>query len=266
MASIICTTCFAILICIGVSSNAQAKQSSKALEFTDINVKTSSQTGFFVGHYASIEVSGWVTNKTGKPINADNMPSLVCGDEELPAKMSQEKLLADESCKVSFKGDVYLEDGKFPPVSFKGQEQFIGLETTGSQLDKELQKIAEEFSAEDAAREEERQKREQEEAAKKAKVEEEKASLLECEGKTALEAFDLAKTTSYEPYFEDAYGVGVTEDVRSANKDDEIAQALVTEVEPSDALWIFGATVTFKLDYTDPAAAKERQEKAEAEA
>ena len=64
---------------------------------------------------------------------------------------------------------------------------------------------------------EEAEKQEQEIAA-------EKAALLELKGKTAIEALEFAKTTTYEPYFNDAYGVGVTEDVRSAGKDDEIAK------------------------------------------
>ena len=257
--SVLCVAFVAFIICVGLENTAVANEAKQALEFSDITVKTSSHTGFFVGRYASFEVSGWLTNSTGKPVNADNLPSLMWEDNEAKAKMSQEKLLADETCKVSFKGDLYLEDGKFPTVAFAGPVTFSGLEAAESQLNEEFQSIAKEFADKDKAVQEEAEKQEQEIAA-------EKAALLELKGKTAIEALEFAKTTTYDPYFNDAYGVGVTEDVRSAGKDDEIAKALVTEVEPSDALWIFGATVTFKLDYTDPTAAKERSDKAEAKA
>ena len=100
--SVLCVAFVAFIICVGLENTAVANEAKKALEFSDITVKTSSHTGFFVGRYASFEVSGWLTNSTGKPVNADNLPSLMWEDNEAKAKMSQEKLLADETCKVSF--------------------------------------------------------------------------------------------------------------------------------------------------------------------
>ena len=89
-------------------------------------------------------------------------------------------------------------------------------------------------------------------------IDAEKDALFACKGKTAGEAYKVAKNTSYEPDFEDSFGVDVTGDVRAGS---DASKATVTKVDILDEGWFWDASVTFTLDYVDSAAKAERDNK-----
>lgn len=86
------------------------------------------------------------------------------------------------------------------------------------------------------------------------------ASLKACKGKSADYALKSAQDSGIDANFVDSFDVDVTEYVTDAKNGSEVHKAKVTEVKTHD-LWILGKSVTFVLDYTDPNAKKERDEK-----
>lgn len=253
-----CVMCMAALLAWGSFSTSAVAASKKVLQFSKVTVKTSSFTGFFGGRYASIEIKGSITNNTGKPINADNLPSLVWNNGEVSVKMTQEKLLADETCNMTCEADISLSGNAAPEMEFSGPVDFAGLDDAEKQLAEQLQAIVDEFAAEDAAKEQAR-------AEAAAIKEQARADLKACEGKTAAEAYEIASQTEYEPKFYDSFEVNVTESVK-ASDDSAACEAPVTKVSVSDGGWFSNACVTFTLDYIDPKAKAERDQVAADEA
>ena len=206
-----------------------------------------------------------MTNDTEKPVNADNMPKLVSATDDGPtfkADLSQDKLLTDETCDIAYTGELDLKHDEVSALSFAGKIATTGLEDAEQELNDEIAKVIDGYADEDAQKE--AQKKEEEEAAAKEeeKRSQDKKALEKCKGKTALEAKKVAKGTDYAARFEDSYGVDVTDGVK---KDSEAGAAKVTSVKVKDAGFLTDASVTFELDYVDPDAQKERDEKEAAE-
>lgn len=263
-----------LIMLVGCSSSGGNGQGSapvpeaKVLTFSKMKVKTSTRTGFFGGRYASFEVTGSVTNKTDNPINKDNVPSIVWDDgsgSKVKVDMSQEKLLSGETCDVSWEKEITIDGSSIPELSFDGAVEFTGLDGCQEELNGQLQAIAGEYAAQDSAKEEERKAKEQAKADEAKKKEDTKSSLNACKGKTAYESYNIAKGTDYPPIFKDSYDVDVTDDVKKAASDSKLGQALVSAVEINEGNWFSDRSVIFMLDYTDPAAQKERDDKAAAD-
>lgn len=259
--------CLALIL--GCGGSKEAERQAKVLSFSNMTVKTDTRTGFFGGRYASFEVNGSVTNNTDNPVNKDNIPAVVWdGDnaEKVKADITQDKLLPGETCDVSWKKELSIKGSSIPELSFSGSFEFTGLDEVTADLNNQLQEIAGKYAADDAEKEEAKRAEEQEKADAAKKTEDAKAALTECKGKTAYEALAAAQSTDFEPRFEDSYEVDVTDDVKQASKDSELGSALVTDVQIEDESFFWDASVTFKLDYVDPAAKKERDDKAAADA
>lgn len=265
-----------LVLCLALSaafaSVALGKGASKqadSLVFSKIVVETSTRTGFFGGRYVNVKVSGSIKNETGNPINSDNLPELKSPDDKnisIKPKMTQEKLLQGETCNITFEKELSVEGSAVPTLAFDGPVGFTGLDDAQAELNEKLKSISEEYAAEDAKAEAERKAREEEEAAAKQKREDDKAALKGFEGKTAREAFEYAETTEYAPKFKDSFDVDVTEGIKKPDEGDPVGSALVTGVQVSDAGWFSSASVTFTLDYVDPVAKQERDDKAAADA
>lgn len=262
-----CMLCLLLLSGCGASgaSKTEPEPDPKVLTFTDMTVKTETRTGFFGGRYASFEVKGSITNKTDNPINEDNLPKVSWGGDnsgEADPEMSQDKLLTDENCSITWKEELTIDGSSIPEVSFKGSVEFTGLDDCQSELNEQLQAIASEYEAADTKKENERKAEEKKKADAAKKLEDDKKALSSCKGKSAQEALTVTEGTDYEPTFKDSYDVDVTSDVKKAKEDSDIANALVTDVKIADAGWFSSASVTFTLDYVEEAAKKEREEKA----
>ena len=271
---LVSTLVICLVLLVGCGSSGGNGQGSapvpeaKTLVFSKMKVKTSTRTGFFGGRYASFEVTGSVTNKTDNPVNKDNIPSIVWNDEsddKVKVDMSQEKLLSGETCDVSWEKELTIDGSSIPELSFDGAVEFTGLDGCQEELNGQLQAIAGEYAAQDSAKEEERKAKEQAKADEAKKKEDTKSSLNACKGKTASEAYNVAKGTEYPPIFKDSYDVDVTSDVKKAAADSELGQSLVSAVEVNEGGWFSDKSVIFTLDYTDPAAQKERDDKAAAD-
>lgn len=263
------TACLALLTACG-----REPEPPKVLNFTQMEVSTDTRTGFFGGRYASFKVTGSVTNNTGNPVNIDNIPALTWDNEKLKAETSQEKLLDGETCDVTWEKEISFKGSDIPELSFSGSVEFAGLDDCQTELNEQLQAIASGFADKDAEEEAARKKREQEaeEARKQAEQEEEearqkeeadKAALTACKGKSASGAKKVASGTDYKPIFKDSYDVDVTSDITDTS---DAGLATVTEVTIDNGGFFPDPKVTFKLDYTDPAAQAERDKEAEEQA
>lgn len=102
----------------------------------------------------------------------------------------------------------------------------------------------------------------EEEAAKEKDRQEALEELAACKGKTAWEAYELAKEADYSVVFRDSFDVSVTSAVKDGGKDSDAGSAVVTEVTVSDSWLFLGGSASISLDYVDPEAAKEREEEA----
>ena len=101
-------------------------------------------------------------------------------------------------------------------------------------------------------------------AASKSKGGDALESLKSCKGKTADSALKSAQKAGIDAEFVDSFDVDVTESVTDASNGSDVHKATVTEVKTHD-LWLLGKSVTFVLDYTDPDAKSDRDEKADEE-
>ena len=86
-------------------------------------------------------------------------------------------------------------------------------------------------------------------------------SVKACQGKTADQALKAARDAGIDADFEDSAGVDVTKVVENKKNKSKVHNARVVEVKTYD-FWVLGKSVTFVLDYTDPEAKKERDDKA----
>ena len=75
--------------------------------------------------------------------------------------------------------------------------------------------------------------------------------LKNCNGVTADEALQTARSTQIDANFKDSTGANVTDIVEDKSNGSDIHRALVSEVKTYN-YWIFGRYVTFVLDYSNP--------------
>ena len=264
-----------VIVCafalVGCSSKSEqpAKDRANKLVFSDVKVECTNRDGLFGGRYAKFEVTGTVKNDTNDPVNKDNMPTLESDGKDAKtykADLSESKLLAGESCNITYKGEIDLKSNEVPALSFSCKLDVSGLEDAQKELNDGIQKVVGGYDDKDAEKKAADEKREAEEAEAKKKQEEGKKALEACKDKTAAEAKKVADGTDYKPRFNDSHGVDVT---GSVNDGSDAGKAKVTLVEVKDKGLLSDASVTFTLDYEDPAAKKKREEeeakKAEAE-
>ena len=260
--------CTAILICttllIGCGSKKEEVKTAD-LVFSDVKVECSNRDGFFGGRYASFTLKGSVTNKSGNPVNEDNMPKLVTGEddgEEIRADLSQDKLLDGETCDITYEHEFDITHDSLPTITFSCKLSTEGLEDAEKEINSGLGEIADSYASKDAEEEAERKAAEEKEQKEKEAAEQAKKSIEDCKGKTADEGLKAAKDANYTATFEDKDGVDVTEDVENANNKSKAHKAKITNVEITDFL----DDVTFTLDYEDPEAKKAREEEEAREA
>lgn len=257
-----------VLSCFGCGRTAEPEREAKILKFDKMAVETNSRTGFFGGRHASFKVTGSVTNNTDNPINKGNLPFITQDgndDYKCKARLEEDKLLPGETCDVTWKDELTFDNG-LPTLSFEGSVEYSGLDDVEGQLNEQIQAIADEYLSKDAQEEEDRKAKEQAKNEAESKKKSVKESLTDCKGKTSIQAYAIACETEYEPVFKDSYNIDVTADVKKAKEDSEIGKARVNKVEIEDAAWWWDASVTFTLDYTDPAAKKQRDDDAAADA
>lgn len=264
----LCTTaivCVCLLAACGSNSSEPVEETSD-LVFSDLKVECSNRDGFFGGRYANFTVTGSVTNKSGNPVNEDNMPKLVSdGDdgEEIKADLSQDKLLDGETCDISYEHEFDITHDALPTLSFSCKLSTEGLEDAEKELNSGLGEVAEGYASKDAEKEAEKKAAEEKEQQEKEAAEQAKKTVEGCKGKTAEEGLKAAKDANYSASFEDKDGVDVTSDVENADSKSDVRKAKITEVEITSFL---GDYVTFTLDYEDPEAKKAREEEAAKEA
>ena len=260
--------CTAILICTALLVGCGAKKEevkTADLVFSDVKVECSNRDGFFGGRYASFTLKGSVTNKSGNPVNEDNMPKIVAGGddgEEIRADLSQEKLLDGETCDISYVYEFDITDDPLPTLSFSCKLSVEGLEDAEKELNSGLGKIADSYADKDAKEEAERKAAEEKEQKEKEAAEKAMKAVVACMGKTADEGLKAAKAAGYTATFEDKGGVDVTDDVENANNKSDVHKAKITNVEIISLL----DDVTFTLDFEDPETKKAREEEAAEEA
>ena len=224
----------------------------KVLTFSDMEVTCDSRVGFFGGRYTSFKVTGSVTNDTDNPVNEDNMPSIVSeGEGEFEPRLSQDKLLSGETCDISYEGEINVDDGETPKLTFEGKLETAGLDETEKELQEKVSEKVGEFAAKDEKREREEKERQK---ARKA--------VEDCEGKTAKDALAAAEAADIKYFFLDKYDVDVTGDVEKAKYWSDILKSKVTDVELRDGFF-GGATAKFTLDYVDEEAEADRKTKEE---
>lgn len=262
--------CFLVGLLAGYGAFPQDVSAAerKVLTFSKMSATTSSRTGLFGGRYAAFEVSGLITNKTENPINEDIIPSINWStDSNGKAKpdMTQEKLLPGETCNISWRKELAIEGSAIPEMTFDGPVEFTGLDDCQADLNEQLQAIASDYASQDLAKEKERKAKEKAKADEAKKKNDIKKALSKCEGKTAFEANEVAKVTEYRAVFEDAYDVDITSDIEDAAANSEMGKLIVSAVEIDEGGWFSSPTVTFTLDYTDPAEKKKRDDKVAAE-
>ena len=259
---------FVLAGCSSKSGQSTSERANK-LVFSDVKVECTNRDGLLGGRYAKFEVTGQVKNDTDDPVNKDNMPTLSSDGKDAKtyeADLSQSKLLAGESCNITYKGEIDLKHDEVSALSFSCKLDVSGLEDAQKELNDGIQKVIGGYDDKDAEQKAADEKREAEEAEAKKKQEEGKKALEACKDKTAAEAKKVADGTEYKPRFNDSHGVDVTESVKD---DSDAGKAKVTSVEVKDKGLLTDASVTFTLDYEDPEAKKKREEeeakKAEAE-
>lgn len=240
---------------------ASAGEGKAELVFSDVEVECTNRDGLFGGRYANFKVSGSVKNASENPVNEDNMPKLVSKDDEdieFKADLTQDKLLPGETCDVTYSEEFDVKHDELPALSFSGKLSFVGLDDAEKELNDGLKKVVDKYAAQDAEKDAKKEKEKKAEAKSKKKQKKDKKALKACKGKTAAEAWKVAKKTDYKPSFKDSYDVDVTDGVKEGA---EPSSAKVTKVEVKDAGFLSSSKVTFKLDYVDPAAKEERDEK-----
>ncbi len=255
--------CVCLLAACGTNSNEPVEETSD-LVFSDVKVECSNRDGFFGGRYANFTVTGSVTNKSGSPVNEDNMPKLITagdGGEEIKADLSQDKLLDGETCDISYEHEFDITHDALPTLSFSCKLSTEGLEDAEKELNSGLGEVADGYASKDAEREAEKKAAEEKEQQEKEAAEQAKKAIEDCKGKTADEGLKAAKDANYSASFEDKDGVDVTDDVEDASNKSDVHKAKITEVEVTNFL---GDYVTFTLDYEDPEAKKAREEEAKA--
>ena len=230
------------------------EEKAQALSFADMDVECDTRTGFFGGQHISFTVKGTVTNDTDDPINESNLPTIKWAGGKAEPDASESKLLPGESCDVSYEGEIDVKDG-IPTFEFSGKVDFIGLEDAEAEINEGVKKAADGFAELD-------EQKQQEEAAEEERVDEMHSSLDSCKGLPAGDALEIAKETDYEPIFVDSFDVDVTSDVKESASDSAVRKALVTSVEIKEDGLFSDAKVTFTLDYVDPEAQQERDDKA----
>lgn len=257
-------TILLLLMAIGLMpAHALAAKKNDLVTFSRVKVKVEGHDGWFTGRSVRVDIKATVTNNTNKPVDVDALPKLVYGDESddcIVPDFDEEELKPGKKCGVRYKGSVPVEGSDVPDLAFKGKSEYAGLHDADTELVEKLAKVKEDFAAKDKKEAREKKEREEREAAEEKKRDDAQASVEACEGKTADQALKAAKDAGYSYTFQDAFDVDVTSDVEDANNGSSVHTALVTEVSSSQGWFIFGASVTFKLDYTDPAAKKERDE------
>lgn len=276
----VCMSVVCALVCVvGCSSGGGEdveEEKLASLMFSQMEVACERRDGWFGARHAEFKVSGSVKNNTENPINKDNLPALEAEDsgESYEPKITQDKLLAGETCDVTYEGDLDVGDGNVPTLSFVGGFDFDGLQDAEIELNAKLKGVVDDYGQEDAEKEEAEAKRKQEKeaaeeeaeaerAAAEAKKQQDRSDLEGCKGKTAAEALDIARGTDYECCFLDDFDVDVTDDVKTAADGSELSEAKVGKVEIDEGGWFSSAGVTFRLDYVDLDAARERKEKEE---
>ena len=257
----------AVLVLVGCSSGGEEEVVETAdLVFSDVKVECSNRDGFFGGRYANFTLTGSVTNKSGNPVNEDNMPKLVAsGDdgEEIRADLSQDKLLDSETCDITYEHEFDITRNAMPTLAFSSKLSTEGLEDAETELNSGLGKIAESYAAKDAEKEAKKKAAEEKEQQKKEAAEQARKTIEGCKGKTADEGLKAAKDADYTAWFEDKDGVDVTDDVEDSGNESDVHTAKIVDVTITNFL---GDYVTFKLDYEDPEAKKAREEEEAKEA
>ena len=248
---------------VGCSSNSGSETPERAnkLVFSDVKVECSSRDGLFGGRYAKFKVTGSVKNDTADPVNKDNMPTLSSETQDaktVKADLSQDKLLPGETCDITYSGEIELKQNDGQNLSFTYKIDVEGLEDAQKELNAGIQKVVGDYADEDVKKDAEKKAAEEESAKAMKKLEDNKKSLEGCKDKTAAEAKKVAESTDFKPRFIDSHDVDVTDDVKDGS---EAGVAKVTSVEVKEKGFFTDATVTFKLDYVDPKAQKEREEK-----
>lgn len=260
------------LLCIVGCSSSGASEAEEeqlaSLAFSEVQVTCERHDGWFGARGASFKVTGSVKNNTEDPVNEDNLPSIESADsdERYEPEITQDKLLAGETCDFTYEGEVDVRDGEVPTLSFEGSFDFGGLEDAEVELNTGVKAVADEYAAEDAGRIAEEQKTKEEKEAAEAKKKQDRADLEGCKGKAADEALNVAKRTDYEYRFLDDFDVDVTDDVKTPSNGSDVHKAEVLKVEVDEGGWLSDPSVTFRLDYVDPAAAKERADEAQQKA
>lgn len=245
--SILCTFTLAGMLTLA-GCGSSSSPTTQSLTFSDVKVACDNREGFFGGRYANFEVTGSVTNDTENPVNEDNMPTIESeGGDEFEPRLSQDKLLPGETCDISYKGELGVNDGETPKLSFVSKLEVTGLEEATAKLSEGISEAVGEFAAKD-------EEKEQKEAAK----EEARKAIENGRGMTAKEALETAKEADLSYDFVDANEVDVTDSVVDAKEGSEILGSKVTDVEIDGGF--FGDTAIFTLDYVD----KEAEEKEEA--
>ena len=258
----------ALMLATGVvPTKVLAAGKDSLITFSRVKVKIESHDGWFTGRSARVNIKATVTNNTKKTVTADDLPKLSYGDgsdECIIASLDEDELAPGKKCKVRYKGSVPVDGSDVPDLAFSGASEYTGLRDAGAEMTTQIEKVEKDFAAKDKKEAKEKKEREEREAAEKKERDDAQARIDACKGKKADQALKVAKEEGYSYTFRDAYDVDVTGDVEDASNGSSVHSAVVTEVSSSQAWFIVEASVTFKLDYADPAA-KEERDKEEAE-
>ena len=253
---------FCVAALVGCGGGSKEPEPTYDLSFTDAKTECSNRDGWFGGRYAKFKVDASVKNDSKNPVNEDNMPVLKTSDDkqDFKPRLSQDKLLPGETCNITYEGELDVKEGDAPTLAFSGKFTFQGLDDATKELNEGLSNVVKEYDRKDAAKAtEDNAKKTAEDAEKQAK-EDAKKAVEASKGKTADEGLKAAKEAGYTAKFKDSTGKDVTSAVEDAKNGSDVHGAKISEVKETDG-WP-SATVEFTLEYTDPSAQKEREEKA----
>lgn len=168
--------CLIVLSGCGSGSGSEAEEKQADLEFTEVELACERVDGWFGARGARFEITGSVKNNTENPVNRDNLPRIKSGEETFKPRITQEKLLAGETCDFSYGGEIDLGNGELSKFSFKSSFEYSGLDEAEAELNDGVQSVADEYAKEDAdekaAKEkEEKERKEAEESGKNRKQE-----------------------------------------------------------------------------------------------
>ncbi len=248
----------AFLTCLLLMSGCGAKND---LAFEGMAVECKKSDVLFFGRSVHFRISGSVKNETKDSLGVDSMPKLSEdkeGGKVFEPRLSRDELPPNETCEITYEGDLYVSGSDVSHASFSSELSTSGLDEIEESFDSSVDEMAAEFAEEDAeaeAKKKETEKRRQEEQEAKQKQRDEVEG---SKGKTAKEAAEAAKEAGYSASFMDAEGVDVTSKVEDATGNSKIIEAEVMSVEIRDTLFL-GTSVEFKLDYVDPEAKAERE-------